>query len=750
MSSPEQKIGTTTFTHSDDPSGAHNISPLESTYNIGSSTDTSLGDFLCRPVRIATLEWSPGSNLNSTYDPWSLFLDDSRVKARLEGFKHVRGHLKIRATVTGNPGQFGRAILAYYPRFARSVHNETSNLTAGNLVRLTQLPHVFLDPATGEGAEMTLPFFCPENFIDVTNTTSATSMGRLVLQSMQVLRHVSNADQPASIQLFAWMEDAVICTPTALDYDSITYQAQLPDKKKDEFSTGPVSKVASAIAKGAGTLSAIPVIKPYMLATEMAASTVGKVAHIFGYSRPQVIDNLSRYREFTAGELATTNTHEAVARLALENKSQLTVDPRTVGLDGTDEMAFSHILQKQCFIERVSWQEISTTGSVLTRITVSPFYKVFDATVSPARTYLPPTSAVGQLFRYWKGTMKYRFMIVGSAYHRGKIRVTYDPSGGTSTNFNEIYSRVIDIAETRDFEIPVHWHAETPWLACNPGITGTSTPRGFGPSVTHTGGNTNGRLTLEVFDTLTSPDPGNSAPVGINIFVRGGDDLEFAMPLNMAERDMTFRSTDTLVQPQAGLDGDGIESNNAPEDAKLLEPLGDVPTPTQDMTGVVFMGESVKSFRALLKRYVRDSTSTPGSIPLRLPITTGDPVSLQEYVMAMYAGWRGSIRFKAISAFSNDSIIVSGNLFQTTAGDGLSGDFSNAGTVEFECPFYSNKRFEHCQTGETWTADTDTRVLSMNRARVHVDQSSSLYRAIGEDFSTFFFIGLPPVYATGS
>jgi hypothetical protein len=738
-------------------------SQLDSTYALGGSHDAPLGEFLARPVQILNETWTVGSNFLTKVDPWHLFLTDTKVASRIEGFRHIRGHLRVRAVVTGNPFLFGRMILAYEPLANRSVHDYGNAGTNTLRVCLSQMPHIYLDAATSEGGEMTLPFFTPYNWIDTCRAFAFSDMGSFYLANMTPLLHANDASSgTCTVTLFAWMEDVEICTPTSVDIGQLVYQNGL--ESKDEYHSGIISKPASAIAKGAGWLSHVPKLAPYALATEVAASTIGKVAHYFGFSRPSVLDNPSPYVPLRAGELATTNTHEVVQKLSVDARCGLTVDSRTVGLDGTDEMAIPSIVARESFINFGEWLESDAQGHQIASIAVSPYYIATATQTTPNRSAMPPMTAVGHMFDYWKGSIIYRFSIVSSQLHRGKLLVQYDPAGGVSGGTNEIYSKIIDISETRDFEFPVEWHSSYPYLRrydngissfINNGWT-TASGLNFDPE-SH-----NGRLTISVLTPLTSPDPTLGHSVKVMFFARGGSDLEFAVPRS-SNVPFSYRSSNALVEPQNAL-SDAVDQPVDPVGGVPLTSIGDVHTPVSDKSSLVFFGESINSIRTLLRRYTRLNygnqtvpTITGGSLtlPARAEIVP-DGMPIREFIMNWYAGWRGGIRYKFILFDQNWATFMCSNHDRNFIGtvDMRSAHAGNIGHVEGELPFYSNARFSHTRTSPTWTADTDSNSYDPNRSSVELYSGGSLSRdgagfeAVAEDFSCFFFVCIPPVCVT--
>lgn len=691
--------------------------------------------------------------------PWRQFIVNGPVRRRIEGFRFLRGNLKIRVTITGNPMLGGRFIVAYHPRQRLDPYPACGQLSECRTMQLCMLPHIFLDPTTGTGGEMTLPFFSPDNWIDLTETFSAENMGALVVHTVNNVFSANGTTAAAHIRVYAWMENAEICTPTSVGFFSWTEQS--------EFAMSPVSKTATAIARVASIASDVPMFRPYAKATEMVATSIGKIATMFGFSRPAILDNMIKSRMFFAGELASATSHEAVMRLGYDNKGELTIDPRTVGLPPVDEMTIHSIAQRECYFDTLQWSASNLVNSFMYRINVSPIQFETDSTVTPFRSVLTPTAAAALPFTFWRGTLTYRIQIVASAFHRGKLRLVYSPNGISGTlGFNDVYSRIIDLETDRDVEFSVSWNSLNSFLRIVPPAIGTTSfEKGVDPvynPIYH-----NGQLGLQVLTPLVAPDPALGGSIAINFFIRANDDFEVAVPSeNMVN--MRFISPTESVLPQSGTLEQDRSQDNSPVGGEAHPDIGNSFAPREDHTTKVFFGESIRSFRTFLRRYqavTLDPITTPVNMPIRAPMTSTSNI---EYVLSMYAGWRGSLRYKIImnpgtvTNYSNSHLICglrSRTSLAATSGSGMRattrlGAAANVACVEFELPYYSNKRFSPARWNPNFTNPVDrTSVDDFQKDRIagyhlaSADVPITVFRSVGEDFTTFFFLGLPPLYA---
>lgn len=822
-----QKVGTVTFAHSDKSEAISASVPFESTYGDNSSSDVSLGDFLARPVLIDNFDYAiDDNNRLDSFNPWKDFLENDLVRRRIEGFRHVRGTMNVRFVVTGNPFMSGRLVAAYEPKAPASMHVKVSRFSGAIDLQLTQLPHIYLDAATSQGGEIEAPFFHEKNWIDLAGTRDLANMGEVFIHQITPIRHTQSTATvgTVSVRVFAWMTGAELAGPTSAIYGTYVEQGNIPyetvgaaaatssilyslykvikhfsfqskcESIEDQdsvnavvteqagFMDSPVSNTASTVARAAGLLREVPGFSAYALATEAAASTVGRIASLFGFSRPNVLEKMIRYKSYEGGLLSPGNDPEVVQRLGYDLKGELTVDPRTVGLNPIDEMSFLSIASKETLIDSTTWTTEFSDLAPIRSVNITPTYFRTDTNVNPARSVLCPMAALAAGFKYWRGTINIRISIVGSVMHRGRLRISYDPaaSASTASGYNQVYSRVIDLETCRDVTFPVAWHAPTPYLSVDfKQIGGVAYETGN--SILMNPDAHNGQIIIQPVTQLTAPDQDATGTVDVLIFASAGDDFELAVPTDRVSRDgWSYKSSDPAVQPQSGaVDSEKATDNATAESPIEHEMMGTNSDPVSDHTNKVFMGESIVSLRTLLKRYNIIGTNTNSSNFTthwnRFPIDedSGKFIGYHEFYTCCYAGWRGTIRWKH-RATSTGMIMASRiergrlgipsgipsteNLWRSIY-SGHEGSAWDAGVIQIELPYYSKHRFSYARTHPMMTDDTSiSEDFNLERYVVANSRQSTLdpdefprYAcwAAGEDFSLYHWIGLPPIYALG-
>jgi hypothetical protein len=93
----------------------------------------------------------------------------------------------------------------------------------------------------------------------------------------------------------------------------------------------------------------------------------------------------------------------------------------------------------------------------------------FILTTTTSQTFIQGTPAwmVSRLFKFWRGDIIFRFKFLCTKYHRGRVRITWDPYGnvaGTPDSTTQVYNKIIDITSETDVEFKVPFIQETSYL----------------------------------------------------------------------------------------------------------------------------------------------------------------------------------------------------------------------------------------------------------------------------------------------
>lgn len=772
-------------------------SNMDSTFDYGVTENVTLQQFMSRPIKVLSGVWSIGQALFSTttFNPWTLFFTNKRVINRINNYNLLQCKLKVKILVNGTPFHYGKALMSYQPLHTVDTVSKLTRATVvyNDFIELTQRPHVYIDPTMDQGATMSLPFFWYKNWLNIVDS-EWTNMGQMRLDIMVPLRHANGGTGDVSYSIYVWAEDVKLSAPTTMNSNSLVTQSS------DEIGKGIISKTASNIAHAMGKLQEVPIIGPYAKATSLVSSSVADISRAYGYSRPPILDAIKPVRPTTYGNVANTDADDFSQKLSLDSKNELTIDSRTLGLSGNDEMTIKSIATRQCYYTQFEWLTTREQETMLFNTYVTP---MLYATNSTVELHMTASCFAAIPFKYWTGSMKYRFQIVASPYHKGRLKIVYDPGTITTTTseYNIAFTRIVDISKERDFELTVTWAQESAFKEVeliSTGYVPFSTSTQLPVARTYN----NGVLAVYVVNELTAPavDP---TDVTIIVSSSAGEDIEFAVPTQRTLASYSYFPTPPLTV-QSGEVGEMCD--DCPGQAEELDSYSISSQPNHLFD--VYMGEKIVSFRSLIKRYTRHYTYSValGAVTARYfrvfhpnyplyygPSPTGIHTfndvpwnichtSFLTWLAPAFQAIRGGIRYKLLrltdSKFDEDALSVnrtttenatftlSTDVFNITnqtdiaavgrvaepsmiAGASIN-TCDNGTTLEYELPYYSQYRF----TGtKNITSSVNTigygqfcHTLTGRIKNGAVYQFHTLCYAGGEDLSLYFYTGPPILY----
>lgn len=251
-----------------------------------------------------------------------------------------------------------------------------------------------------------------------------------------------------------------------------------------------------------------------------------------------------------------------------------------------DELIISRFVGRETYLGQTLWETNATVNSLLRGIDITPSYVSFNDVIDNRVFQSTPLFMASQPFDYWRGDIIIRMRVLCTQYHRGRIRVTYDPFGDIFTNvdtYTTNFTRIVDIAKDKDIEFRVPYMQAMPFLRCYSGKRQnfhdiTSQPLEIGLF-------SNGSLTFRVVNALSAPI--DAAPAVLVFSVRAADNFELAGPRALPIDISTLQ----------------VQSNETMYDDPELVSTSNNPTSNVDPHRYLTnMGEVVKSFRTLLRR----------------------------------------------------------------------------------------------------------------------------------------------------
>lgn len=555
---------------------------VDTSFLDGYTPSDELGSFLNRPVLIYTKEWAEGTSISDTFDPWYEYFNNTQIKKKLDNYAYINCKLKLKVLINSSPFYYSCAMLSYKPLVSFNTLDSNSVDAKIHLMQRSQRPHLYIYPQTNQGGEMELPFFYHKNWLKVSVAQEFRDMGTCHLTSFGVLQNANTVTgDSVTIQIFAYAENVKLSGPTV----EVSMQSG-NDEHSDEYD-GKISAPASAVAAAAGALSSVPMLKPYMLATQTVASSIAGVAKYFGFTKVPNIRDVEPYKSMPFHGMSSSEISQPMEKLTLDPKNELTIDPRTVGIDGADELSIKHLTSKESFIDSFNWDGTQLPDSLLYAARISNVYSY----VNGIQVMSTPLSYFSAPFKYWRGDIKFRIKFLCTKFHRGRVRISWDPVGDIITdadNNTVVFNQIVDITSETDIEFCIPYMSSQAWLNSQ---TLTADNSGIA-SYTHDSLVDNGVMTVRVFTMETSP-VADAAITGL-VYVRAGDNFEVACPTQIPNY--------TLYELQSG--DDLVIENPTCYD------MGSDKQKPHDERYKIYMGEQIVSFRQLLRRSVFTRTQS--------------------------------------------------------------------------------------------------------------------------------------------
>jgi hypothetical protein len=581
----------------------------------------------------------------------------------------------LQFVVNGTPMHYGMLRVCYRPHpgllddsdptFNFAVASNASASTQNYKMVASQFMGAYINPCYDNSIELRIPYASQKPGIELgawkasTNYADFDRLGTLLTLSFAPLRHANNGNNPVIIEVYGHMENVVVDVPTAI-----------PQGYTLEQAANIVRRTLRAAAKATA------------LANEWTPRVLSAAA-MLGFSRPLTHDPPESYRAIPYN-LANYDSPDTATPLSLSASAEGTLGGQELGVGGTDELLLSNIAARTCFVCASEWTQQQymggfVFGSLVTPILTSVSWYTKAPTSSAPLGYSPvehvcltPCAFAALTARYWRCTMSYKFTVVGSPYHKGRLRIYYDPytevrALNPNGPINLTNSVILDLATSTSVVVDVPWQNVRDMAArSTPVIAGySSAPADFDAIVNQVTTNyTNGIIVCEVLSPLTALV--DNSPVVVIVEVCAKDLVLFDPDL------YALRSSSGLYTP---LSTDDAAQPYTPQ--------------SYDVTG----GDAIASLRQLVKRYTGEyernvyapmvtaqgwTGITTALVALRLPIwlpvpgysmdpnqgldltPSGEPINytslgFHTYISKAFSLARGSIRWKVVVANSAGS-----------------------------------------------------------------------------------------------
>lgn len=716
-------------------------------------------DQMSRPFRAGRVKYTVNSSVGATLAVFRVitYLRSTMPNYIVSKYYSFKADIVIQLRANAQPFHTGGVQLSYIPPciwtddisftpYTRCI--ETMQNTGARVPFLAGLPSVDLDVSR----ETTVTLRIPYKYVSDMNPTNFTNMGGFLLVPLQPLGSKIPADF-VEMTAYMWMENfrvegvnrsnlgtyyAGLQAPVFTDAKQL--QAGISKAKE----AGMMSKASSTVANVAGTLSKIPLISDIAGPVSIAADIASKAFSFFGLSKPvtqEPIVNVQTNRAF-----GHVNTDGVFCGTKMSINRNQEIEMQQLGWEEEDEMSIKYIATKYAKWGAFRWSLSTPGGTRICNFSLIPSLfsqNTYSENVGPVacwtNTYL---SYLSHMFALFRGSLKFRLTFFANAFYSGRIKIVWQPqpSGNdpatAMTSDVQDWTMIYDLKDANQFEFTIPWVFANDWCETRAGVR-------------YDVGRSMGRIVMMVENELRTnaqcPDS-----IWCWVEVAGGDDIEFAVPLD-TEQDPpnpAYVAPSVVKELQAGI-SIGDQQQNAKNNMQSI-------------------GDPIGSLRNLLKRYhpVEDLALDQDS--LQMYYRSANDATPFNWVTRMYGFMTGGMRLWLPNPKKDMTVsILAGRM-----GDEYNADrpgrpdnndrlcrtyFRADDILDVELPYYNTFPRVAAQSSCIYKPNATTSAYRNIRSRVGYEEPlttvtfypvegpttpiTGLYRAVADDFNCGLLLG---------
>nr|QKE55045.1 MAG: polyprotein [Picornaviridae sp.] len=597
--------------------------------------DSTLHEFLSRPFVCRTFAWKKSNAVASCIAriafPDALF-ELKSVWDKLKHFRYFRAGLRLQARINGTLYHYGYLMMVWRPCALMGKTEwveEGDQVTPGsydNVHCLSQYPHLLLSPNSSDTCVLDVPFALPKPWINLglfgggRSTRVIQNLGILefwVLAPLQALGKPTDPD--VHVTVTASFIDPEVNGRTLREF---SYKAA-PLQTFSEVLLGRNFK-PTAVVNQAATLGVVGETRrvPRMVAQALPEAVAESK------NTPQVMTLFPQ-------DLASTESN--FPSIELSTKAICELQPMISPLPCNPSV--NEFCSTPTYLATLPFKATHTAGTTLLALPVTPMLRMASPASSgvPDREFPTRMSFLGALFRMWRGSIRFQFVVAASKFHSARLRVHWDPHVSTPSDVDPAASslalnRMVDIQGETSFEVVVPFLQDVEALP------------------TETSSEHNGWLVLSVANPISYPEA-NPPDIQITVWV-ASNDMHFTALNRTTQVPFRYTVAGRKKQESAAKNprmvAQALRDENPPDKVQpSVLPLSSA-APTVDV-----LGENNSSVLALVRKPSVRTVLAKGKFFWTTPFEpardstapTAQLVTIAEYVLSAFLGWRGTTKY---------------------------------------------------------------------------------------------------------
>jgi hypothetical protein len=559
---------------------------------------------LQRPVIVSSGRLTPVFNFTPLAMPDAIITASANIRAKVAYFTYFRANVRVKVVFNATPFMSGKYLLWFSPYEGFSNRPIPNNLTCK-----TGYPCVELDIARGSSVELKIPFCSPLSHFDLVNAQGY--MGKLHLDAITGTIEGVFPSLGAPYTMYAWFEDVQISMPNSKLPVTIPIppllEAQIFTEENSKIKNPSVSAVAGGFASTAKLFSGIiPRFSGFLKPVEWVSRAISSAASSVGLNKPQDISTSCAIYNIPGKGFTHMDGVDSGVPLAAAPDNALTMPSGLFATD-VDEMDIGYVCKNACICTReIDWKTDTTVDTVLFSLPVSPgFCPTAGSEISP--TVL---GFVSSMFEKWTGALRYRIAVSKTAFHSGRLRITYHPAHFNPNLpplvFENAYNWVLDLSVTSEMDFEIPYVSNTQWKDVALGDSTTLESVQF----------STGMITISVLTELVVANAAASLSAPMYVWISAADDFSLAIPTNPRYVPLEFTpfSESELLEAQiwneTGKDSRVQQEETAPDVMFFPKAPIDSTLPEQ-----LTIGEKIVSLRSVIKRFCKTAIGNSSPYP---------------------------------------------------------------------------------------------------------------------------------------
>jgi len=503
-----------------------------------------LDRFLLRPIFISNTSWASTSAIGTTLGSWAfptIYTNNATIRSKLEKIAFWKPTFEISIRMNGTPMHYGKLVFAWIPQASALNTAFTSSyfsMFSNNWIQVS--------PSANQTTTIVVPYVHYKDMISV----GALKVDLFTLYCFVAvpLNSVNGAPPPVNFTIYTRvLENNLAGYNDVSDWSAqmerssqgtikpkVRRRIQADDeaaKKTDNQRV--VSRTLNVISDFASQFSVVPAVGALATPISVLFKGASGIAHWLGFDIP-INEQLTHPMQIRQPRILAAE--DCITALTLgPYPSQSAAKDYAFVNDTIDASSLLHFAQRPALFRTSIITSAASAGDLIFSDYVHPNAHVCsDYTgATPTNSYVvTPMSYITDLFRYWRGGIRYHLTFICSHFHSFRVRIWYKPFMSnitlgttipivTETGENDLISVVLDINKETDYSFTIPYMQTTEFLKVRRNLLAT----GSDDAMLYY----NGMWGVTLINPLTS-GAATVSPVYMQVFESAASDFQWSCP----------------------------------------------------------------------------------------------------------------------------------------------------------------------------------------------------------------------------